>query len=114
MISSIKNKKSGLSLIGIVILGFILILVLGFFKINIKSVVESPDSQSNINYVKGTSQTIYQAYLEKPLTYLWKDIFIDIFWTSFIVNMKKIRDGQPTDFEQAAPISQPSGLSPTQ
>ena len=102
MIKSIKQNR-GLSILGIIILGFILILVLSYFKINVKSVVESPDGQSNINYVKGTSMTIWQAYLQKPAAYLWNDVFIKIFWQSFINNMERIRDGKPTDFEEAAP-----------
>lgn len=84
-----------------------MILVLSYLKIDIKTVVESPEGQSNINYVKGTSMTIWQAYLKKPVAYLWNDVFIEIFWNSFISNMERIRDGKPNDFEQAAPILQP-------
>lgn len=99
------NKNKGMSLVKVLIIGFILIFILGYFKINIKTVVESPDSQDNLNYVKGTGTTIWQRYLEKPASYLWNDIFVNIFWKAFILNMEKIRDGQPTDYEQAAPIA---------
>jgi hypothetical protein len=100
-----KNKKnSGISLIKVLILGFIFILVLSFFNISIREVVESPDGQDNINYVKGTGVTIWEAYLKKPLSYLWNDVFVDIFWQSFISNMERIRDGKPTDYELAAPV----------
>jgi len=94
------NKQSGLSLLGILVLGFILILVLSYFNISVKSVVQSPTGQENINYVKGTGETVWQKYLQKPAAYLWNDVFVAIFWQSFISNMERIRDGKPTDYQQ--------------
>lgn len=97
----IKNK--GISIIGILLLGFILILVLSYFKISIRSVVESPEGQDNIEYVGGGTRNLWNDYLKKPATYLWNDIFVDIFWKSFVNNMERIRDGKPTDYEVSAP-----------
>lgn len=96
--------KGGISILGVLFLCFILILVLSYFKINIKSVVESPEGQSNINYVRGESTNFWNQYLKKPATYFWQDIFVEIFWKSFINNMERIRDNKPTDYEKAAPI----------
>lgn len=104
MNKQIENKK-GLSIIGILLLGFILILVLSYFKISVKSVVESPEGQENINYVGGGTRSLWNDYLSEPADYLWNDIFINIFWKSFISNMERIRDGKPTDFENSAPSS---------
>lgn len=101
---NLNNKKRGISIIGILLLGFVLILVLSYFKINIKSVVESPEAQENINYVGGGTRNLWNDYLKKPVSYLWNDIFIDIFWKSFVNNMERIRDGKPTDYELSAPV----------
>ncbi|MDP1760244.1 MAG: hypothetical protein Q8L01_02220 [Candidatus Woesebacteria bacterium] len=98
-----KNKKRGISILGILILIFILILVLSYFKISVKEVVESPTGQENINYVKDNTKTVWDRYLKDPATYLWNDVFMKIFWTSFINNMERIRDGKPTDYEKFAP-----------
>ena len=98
-----QKLKGGISIIGILILGFILILVLSYFKVSIKSVVESPTGQENLNYVGGGTENLWDAYLKGPAAYLWNDVFINIFWKSFINNMERIRDGKPTDFENAAP-----------
>ncbi len=97
-----KNKK-GISIIGILLLGFVLILVLSYFKISVKSVVESPTGQENINYVGGGSRSVWDDYLKQPSAYLWNDIFVNIFWKSFVNNMERVRDGKPTDYENAAP-----------
>ena len=99
-----KNKK-GISIIGILLLGFVLILVLSYFKISVKSVVESPTGQENINYVGGGSRSVWDDYLKQPAAYLWNDIFVNIFWKSFVNNMERIRDGKPTDYETAAPTT---------
>jgi hypothetical protein len=102
MINFNKGKK-GISIIGIIFLGVILILVLSYFKISVKSVVESPTGQDNISYVGGGTVNLWDAYLQKPASYLWNDIFINIFWVSFVNNMERIRDGKPTDYENSAP-----------
>ena len=103
MIKFVKRKK-GISIIGILFLGIILIFVLSYFKISVRSVVESPTAQDNINYVGGGGRNLWNDYLKKPASYLWNDVFMDIFWKSFINNMERIRDGKATNFENAAPV----------
>lgn len=98
-----NKKNQGISILGIIFLAAILILVLSYFNISVKGVVESPTGQENINYVKGTSQSLWDKYLAEPAHYLWKDVWVDIFWKSFILNMERIRDGKPTDVTNAAP-----------
>ena len=98
-----KNKNSGLSIIGIIILGFVVLLVLSYFKISVKSVVESPTGQENIDYVTTNTRSLWNDYLKVPASYLWNDVFIEIFWNSFIDNMKAIKNNIPTNVENAAP-----------
>ena len=97
-----KNGQRGISLLGILVLGFILILVLGYFNVSVEEVVESPQAQDNLEYVKGGTRTLWDRYLKDPVTYLWQDVWVDIFWEGFLNNMERIRDGLPTDFDQAA------------
>ena len=101
-----KQKIGGTSILGMLVLAFILILVLSYFKISIKSVVESPTGQENINYVSDNTKTFWDKYLKDPASYLWNDVFVKIFWASFIDNMERIRDGKKTDYEQFAPTVQ--------
>jgi len=98
---NLNNKKKGF--IRLLVIIIILILVLSYFSINIKSVVESPTSQSNFSYVWGLISTTWNKYLAGPASYLWNDIFKDILWASFVNNMERVRDGKPTDFELYAP-----------
>jgi len=97
-----QNTQKGISILGVLVLGFILILVLSYFNISIKGVVESPTGQENLNYVQGTSVSLWDKYLAGPASYLWNDIWINLFWNSFVSNMERIRDGQPTDVDNAA------------
>lgn len=98
-----KNKNKGISILGILLIGVIVVLVLSYFKVSIKSVVESPTGQENIEYVKGGTKSLWEAYLKEPATYLWNKVFVDIFWAAFIDNMERIRDGKPTDYEISSP-----------
>lgn len=96
------NTKGGISILGVLILGIIIIFVFSYFRINIKSVVESPIGQENIHYVGGEAKGFWVTYLAEPASYLWNDVWINIFWKSFISNMERIRDGKPTDLDKAA------------
>ena len=49
-----KNfNEKGISILGILILAVVVILVLSYFHMSIKCVVESPPVKNNINYVEG-------------------------------------------------------------
>ena len=96
------NKKGGISILGVLVLGVVIILVLSYFHVSIKAVVESPAGQENINYVGGGAKSLWTAYLAEPVSYLWNDVWINIFWKGFISNMERIRDGKPTDFDNAS------------
>jgi hypothetical protein len=98
----LTNKQKGMSILGILVLAVVIILVLSYFGISIKSVVESPTGQENINYVGGASKSLWTTYLAEPAAYLWNDVWIKIFWKGFISNMERIRDNKPTDFDSAA------------
>ena len=97
-----KSNK-GISILSSIFWGFILILVLSYFNISIKGVVESPTGQENIEYVQGVKRSVWNDYLKEPANYLWHEVWIKLFWNSFVSNLERIRDGQPTDFDTAAP-----------
>jgi len=96
------NKQKGISLLGVIFLGLLLILVLSYFNVSIRAVVESPAGQDNIEYVGGTTKSLWVTYLKEPLTYFWEEIWIKLFWDSFKYNLERIRDGLPTDIDEAA------------
>ena len=99
-----NNKKNkGISIVGILFFGFIILMVLSYFHISIRAVVESSDAQDNIHYVGGAGKSLWNDYLEKPASYLWNDVWKKIFWQGFISNMERIRNGQPTDYQKFAP-----------
>lgn len=99
----LANKKAGMSILGAVVLGILIILVLSYFNVSIKSVVESPTGKENINYVREGAKGLWGKYLAGPASYLWKDVWLDIFWQGFINNMERIRDGKPTIMDESAP-----------
>lgn len=77
-----NDKKRGISIIGVIFLAVVIILTLGYFHISIKSIVESPVGQENINYVGGVSRNFWNDYLKKPTEYVWNDLWIPV-WKSF-------------------------------
>ena len=96
-----KNKKTGMSILGFLVLAAGFILILSYFNISIKAVVESPTSQENIEYVKGGGKSLWTEYLSEPVNYLWSEVWVKLFWRPFIDNMERLRDGRPTDLDTA-------------
>ncbi|MFA6177542.1 MAG: hypothetical protein WC694_01450 [Candidatus Paceibacterota bacterium] len=96
-----NNKQDGISILGVLVFGFILILILSYFHISIKSVVESPAGQENVNYVRGEAKRVWSTYFAKPISFFWNDVLVNIIWKDFISNMENMRDGKPTDFDNA-------------
>lgn len=109
----IENKKKGLiSILGMIFITVIVVLVLSYFNISLRGVVESPTAQDNLHYVGGAGQTVWDKYLKNPASYLWNDVWINIFWKGFILNMERIRDGKPTDAQNFAPTIDGSVRTP--
>lgn len=81
----------------------IVLLVLSYFGLNIRAIVNSPTGQENFSYAQELMIKVWDNYLEKPVTYLWKDIFLDLIWDPAIENLTKIRDGEPDSLRSNAP-----------
>ena len=86
-----KNPNGGF--IKTVLILIIIILVLSYFGFDIKNFIDSPTTQKNLGYVWGLGKTVWNKYLEKPLTYLWKNVFVNLLWGSFTSNMERIKGG---------------------
>lgn len=104
MISLIKKRNASRGgLLRTVLFIIIILLVLSYFGFNIRAIVNSPAGQENFTYAQELMIDAWNGYLKKPVTYLWKDIFIELIWNPAIDNLKKIRDGQPDNLQSASP-----------
>jgi hypothetical protein len=90
-------------LIKIIVIIIILIGILSYFGISVKSIVENDVFQKNIDYVLNWVKYIWNTYLVGPARYLWNDIFIDLLWNSFIENMQRIKEGRNLEIIENAP-----------
>lgn len=86
-----KNPNGGF--IKMIIILIIIILALSYFGFDIKKFMESPTTQKNLGYVWGLAKVVWDKYLEKPLAYLWKNVFVNLLWESFTFNMERIKGG---------------------
>jgi len=99
----LNNRKGGISILGILLLGVILIIFLSYFNISLKAVVESPNVKDNFNYIGSSGRSLWNDYLAKPFSNVLNSTVVRGFWDSFIKNMQYIHDGEPTDFQRSAP-----------
>jgi len=98
---NIASKQGGF--LKMLIIFIVVIIVLSALNIDIKSIVESEQAQSNFSYVWNFAKLIWNDYLSDPVTYFWNNIFISLLWTSFMDNMERIKGGESTEMMLNAP-----------
>lgn len=104
----IKKHSNERGFIRTIIIIVIALLILSYFGLNIRDIVNSPAGKDNFTYTQEVMIKVWNNYLKKPVTYLWNDIFLDLIWEPAIENLKKLRDGEPHDIQADAPtIPQP-------
>ncbi len=96
-----SNRQGGF--IKLLVLFVILIVIISYFGIDLRAIVESPETQGNLGYVWGLAVTVWDNYLARPVLYFWNNIFVDLLWESFVNNMERIKNGEPHDFILNAP-----------
>ncbi|MBU3925745.1 hypothetical protein KJ763_01060 [Patescibacteria group bacterium] len=95
------NQQGGL--IKLIILIIVVIFILSYLGISLRSIIEGESFQSNWNYVWEGTKNVWNEYLSNPAKYLWYNIFIDLIWESFIDNMERIKVGQEIESIENAP-----------
>lgn len=82
------NKQGGF--IRGIILIIILIGVLSYFHVSIRTIVESDAFKENFGYVWNWVVFVWNTYLASPANYLW-NIFINYFWNMFLESWDAVR-----------------------
>ncbi|MDO8575594.1 MAG: hypothetical protein Q7R78_02745 [bacterium] len=85
----INNRNRGAGLLKTILIVVVIIIVLSYIGFDIRSAIESDQSKKNFGYVKAVTVTIWERYLERPVVYLYNDIFIPYIWNPAIDNLKK-------------------------
>ena len=94
-------------IIKMIILIVIAILILSYFGYNIRSLVNSPNTQDNFSYVGGVVVDVWNNYLKVPATYAW-DFFINMVWNPAVHNLMNINNGQPPTVQLSLPTMVPT------
>lgn len=74
-------------LIKMILIIVIALLVISYFGINLRALVNSPTTQDNVTYVASSTVNIWNGYLKVPVTAAW-DLFVQYIWTPAIENLK--------------------------
>lgn len=87
----IPNRQSGL--IHWIALVVILVLVLSYFNIDLRGLVENEQTKENFAAVWGWVVKIWNNYLKKPARFIWKEIIVP-FVLEPLKNLRE-EDGEP-------------------
>ncbi len=95
------RQKGSLKWIILIVIG--IVLASYFFDFSVKDAVEDEQTQENFGYISENAKNLYNNHLKNATEYLWNDVFKDLLWSSFVDNLERIKAGEPSDFELAAP-----------
>ena len=84
------NKDKGF--VKLIIIIVIALIVLGYFGFDIKKAIESPVARTNIEYAKDATVYVWNKYLKGPVTYLWKEIFLELIWEPAIRHLEQKKE----------------------
>lgn len=93
-----KNTQGGL--IKLIVLIILAIAVLSYLGFDLRAFVHSPIVQGNFGFIFDFVGGVWENYLAGPARYLWNDVFIKLFWNSFIDNMERIKNGRPNTLQE--------------
>lgn len=95
------NFRAGFINLRTLVVVILLIVALGMFGINIEEdIAGNEDVQDNVSYVSTGVAGFWNRYLREPAEYIWNDVFVNLIWDSFVLNMQRIRNGESaTNFE---------------
>ena len=81
-----RNTNKGL--IRAIVLVIIALLILSYFGLNIREIVNSPAGKENFTYTQEIMVKAWNKYLKIPASYVWNDIFIKLLWEPNIGALK--------------------------
>ena len=59
------------------------LIVLGYLGFDVRKAIESPTTQSNLEYAKEATVYIWTKYLAKPAKFIW-ELFIEYVWDPLV------------------------------
>ena len=86
-----------------IIILVVILLIMSYYGISLRALVNNPTTQDNISYVATSSVSIWDQYLKQPATYLYNQVFISLIWNPAIDNLTKMKNGEPTNVQTSAP-----------
>lgn len=76
-----------------IIVILIALLLLAYFGLNLRAIVNSPTFADNWSFLKGLAMDLWNNYLKGPLGYLWNTIFVPLIWQPAVHNLTRMSTG---------------------
>lgn len=77
-----KTDKGFVKLLVSIIIALI---ILSYFGFDLRTLIESEQTQANLNYFKDLLKTIWNLYIWKGISFLWNDIVIGYIWKNIVL-----------------------------
>lgn len=92
-----KTNYNG-GLIQLILLIIIFILIISYFGINIRKIIQSDTGKDNFGFIWNILQQIWgyivliwDKYLSGPVGFIWNGLFVDIIWKNLVQMINQAR-----------------------
>jgi len=95
--STFTHMHTQQGLIKFALIVIVIIIVLGYFGLNLREIMATPTVQDNLSFAWQTIVTIWNDWLKEPATWFWQHVWIPYIWEPFVRVMDTIKDSQPSE-----------------
>ncbi|MDE1941383.1 MAG: hypothetical protein KGI66_04650 [Patescibacteria group bacterium] len=96
-----------------IVIFILILLLLAYFGLNLRSLVSSPTFQDNWGFLSNLAVTVWDNYLKGPLSYLWNDVIYPILDKQLLSKMPPVPSPAATSTSAGPGSATRSSGSPT-
>jgi len=86
-------------LIKFIFIVIVIIVVLGYFGLNLREIMATPAVQDNLSYVWQAIVDAWNGWLKEPAGWFWDNVWVPYIWEPFVRVMDTAKDANATPIE---------------
>ena len=98
-----KRTSQNQGFIRTIIIIIVALLVLSYFGLNIRTIVNSPAGKDNFSFTQELMISTWNNYLKTPTLYVWH-LFADLIWNPSIDHLNKAKNGGNDNIKSSSPL----------
>lgn len=86
-------------LIKFIFIVIVIIVVLGYFGLNLREIMATPAVQNNLSYIWQVIVDAWNGWLKEPAGWFWDNVWVPYIWEPFVRVMDTVKDANAKPIE---------------